>query len=315
MNNSDSPIQGNFPAAPHAAAPATSARLTSGSAHAALGTVLGGEALRGPHFALHDGSPETRGQLPRGENSDRPAARSPAPSQRPVMLRCEGLTKNYRTGTVQVPVLRGVDLEVREGEFTAIVGQSGSGKSTLLHLLATLDHPDSGQVHFDGNRIDNLPATRRDLLRNKCFGMVFQFYHLLPELNAIENVLLPSMIAYGTWRYWTKRVPLRRRAVELLELVGLGHRLRHLPRQLSGGEMQRVAIARALMAAPKIVLADEPTGNLDRHTGADVMNILRSLNVQQNLTIVMVTHDQSIAAQADRTVRLVEGRMEESLDL
>jgi lipoprotein-releasing system ATP-binding protein len=223
------------------------------------------------------------------------AGSKPAP-RREVLLGCHGLQKSYRKGQVVIPVLRGVDFGTRDGQFTAIVGQSGSGKSTLLHLLATLDAPDAGQVSFEGHRIDNLPAAGRDILRNRHFGMVFQFYHLLPELTALENVLLPCMIAAGVLRYWRSKAALRRRA----------------PKELSGGEMQRVAIARALIAEPKVLLADEPTGNLDRRTGEEIMHILRSLNDERNLTIVMVTHDPLVAQQADRTVRLVEGRIEDS---
>jgi lipoprotein-releasing system ATP-binding protein len=239
------------------------------------------------------------------------AGSKPAP-RREVLLGCHGLQKSYRKGQVVIPVLRGVDFGMRDGQFTAIVGQSGSGKSTLLHLLATLDAPDAGQVSFEGHRIDNLPAAGRDILRNRHFGMVFQFYHLLPELTALENVLLPCMIAAGVLRYWRSKAALRRRARDLLEMVGLGDRLHHRPKELSGGEMQRVAIARALIAEPKVLLADEPTGNLDRRTGEEIMHILRSLNDERNLTIVMVTHDPLVAQQADRTVRLVEGRIEDS---
>jgi len=228
-----------------------------------------------------------------------------------VILSATALEKSYRKGQIVIPVLQGVNIEIRDGQFTAIVGQSGSGKSTLLHLLATLDAPDAGEIHFQGNRIDNLPAAGRDVLRNKYLGMIFQFYHLLPELTTLENVLAPIMIREGVWRY---RVNKRRhvaRAKQLLEMTGLGHRLRHRPRELSGGEMQRAAIARALIGEPKVLLADEPTGNLDGKTGKDILEILRTLNTEENLTIVMVSHDAAIARQADRTVRLVEGRVEE----
>jgi lipoprotein-releasing system ATP-binding protein len=220
------------------------------------------------------------------------------------------LHKSYRKGPLAVPVLRGLSMSVRQGEFLAIVGQSGSGKSTLLHLLGTLDAPDQGQIRFEGQRIDNLPSSRRDTLRNRQFGMIFQFYHLLPELNTLENVLAPLMIAEGIWSYLRRRREHRARAAALLETVGLGHRLRHRPRELSGGEMQRAAIARALVAQPRLLLADEPTGNLDQETGKDIIKILRALNQQQKLTIVMVTHDQAIAAQADRIVRLAAGRID-----
>ncbi len=226
------------------------------------------------------------------------------------LLHAEGLVKNYRRGRHTVKVLQGVDLQIREGEFVAIVGQSGSGKSTLLHLLATLDTPDQGTIHFQGHRIDHLPAAAKDLLRNKYFGMVFQFYHLLPELTTRENILVPLMIRDGLWRYVWLRRQYRRLADEMLALVGLEHRAHHRPRELSGGEMQRAAIARALLARPSILLADEPTGNLDRANGREILQLLRTLNRQQQLTIVMVTHDPSVAAQADRLLRLNEGRIQ-----
>ena len=217
--------------------------------------------------------------------------------------------KSYRKAAIVIPVLQGVELAIHENEFVSIVGPSGCGKSTLLHLLCTLDAPDSGEICFEGNRIDNLPSAGRDILRNRYFGMVFQFYHLLPELTTLENVLAPAMIGEGVLGYWRRRRQYHDRAREMLELVGLGHRLKHKPRELSGGEMQRTAIARALVARPRVLLADEPTGNLDKHTGEEIMAILRRLNREQNLTIVMVTHDATIADQADRTVTLVDGRV------
>jgi lipoprotein-releasing system ATP-binding protein len=225
-------------------------------------------------------------------------------------LRTVNLFKSYRKAAVEVPVLRGVSFRVQPGELLAIVGQSGSGKSTLLHVLGTLDAPDRGEVYYAGQRIDDLPARERDHLRNRRFGMIFQFYHLLPELTTLENVLSPLMIANGAWSYFRRRSEHRARAEELLEMVGLGHRLKHRPRELSGGEMQRAAIARALVAQPDLLLADEPTGNLDQATGQDIIEILRTLNRQQNLTIVMVTHDRAIADQADRIVRLASGRID-----
>jgi lipoprotein-releasing system ATP-binding protein len=242
----------------------------------------------------------------------RPAsAGAPAAARAPAdLLSARHLQKSFRKGKHVVPVLRGVDFGVRPGEFAAVVGQSGSGKSTLLHVLATLDAPDAGQVRFAGKRIDNLPPTARDALRNKCFGMVFQFYHLLPELTALENVLAPLMICEDVFGYWRNARRHRERASRLLEMVGLSHRLAHKPRELSGGEMQRAAIARALIADPQVLLADEPTGNLDRASGDAILDILRTLNQQQNLTIVMVTHDHGVARQADRTVMLAEGRVE-----
>ena len=236
-----------------------------------------------------------------------------APEPTPL-LRSRGLFKTYRKGAIGVPVLHGVDLEVRAGELLAIVGQSGSGKSTLLHLLGTLDRPDDGELYFEGHRIDTLGRRGRDILRNRHFGMIFQAYHLLPELSAIENVLAPAMVRHGVFAYWGRRRSLRKRAEELLELVGLGHRTNHRPRELSGGEMQRAAIARALMNEPRLLLADEPTGNLDRATGEGVLELLRTLNRERGLTVVMVTHDRSIAASADRTVTLVEGRAQEEAE-
>ncbi|MEY4179557.1 MAG: hypothetical protein RLY70_3131 [Planctomycetota bacterium] len=228
-----------------------------------------------------------------------------------IHLAAKAVKKSYRKGHVSIPVLRGVDFEARPGEFTAIVGQSGSGKSTLLHLLGTLDAPDAGEIHLRGQRIDNIAARERDVIRNRRLGMIFQFYHLLPELSTLENVLAPVMIREGVFGYWRKRRENVARATRLLEMVGLGHRLAHRPRELSGGEMQRAAIARALIAEPEILLADEPTGNLDRQTGREILSLLRTLNDEHHLTIVMVTHDLAIASQADRTVRLVEGLVEQ----
>jgi lipoprotein-releasing system ATP-binding protein len=232
-------------------------------------------------------------------------------TERSGQLRAVNLYKSYRKAAVEVPVLRGVSFKVRQGELLAIVGQSGSGKSTLLHLLGTLDVPDKGEVHYGGQRIDDLPARDRDHLRNRRFGMIFQFYHLLPELTTLENVLSPLMIANGAWSYFRHRSEHRARAEKLLEMVGLSHRLKHRPRELSGGEMQRAAIARALVTQPDLLLADEPTGNLDQGTGQDIIQLLRTLNREQNLTIVMVTHDRAIADQADRIVRLAGGKIEE----
>ncbi len=223
-----------------------------------------------------------------------------------ALLAAKKVVKSYRKGKVEVPVLRGVDFAIGPGRFTAIVGQSGSGKSTLLHLLGTLDAPDSGQIHFEGQRIDNLPARQKDAIRNRQIGMIFQFYHLLPELSTLENVLMPLMITHGLVGYWRGKRQFTERAKKLLDLVGLSHRLTHKPRELSGGEMQRAAIARALIAEPKLLLADEPTGNLDQKTGEGILSLLRSLN-RAGLTIVMVTHDQAIARQTDSIVSLVNG--------
>ncbi len=230
----------------------------------------------------------------------------PAPA--PAILRAIDVYKAYRKNRLEIPVLRGCDFEATEGKTTAILGQSGSGKTTLLHLLGTLDAPDAGQIVFDGRRIDNLPRRKRDRFRNRKLGMIFQFYHLLPEITAFQNVLLPMMIHAGFWGYIKHRRRYRERARGLLERVGLLHRLNHKPRELSGGEMQRVAIARALVAEPKLLLADEPTGNLDRQTGDRILELLEDLNRQEGLTIVMVTHDESIARRCDAVVQLADGR-------
>lgn len=238
--------------------------------------------------------------------TDQPADQSPDV----IQLAARGLRKSYHKGETEIPVLRGVDLEVREREFVTVVGQSGSGKSTLLHVLGTLDAADGGEVYLDAERIDNVSARRRDELRNRTFGMVFQAYHLLPELTTLENVLVPLMIRYNTWEFWRNRRAYRQRAEELLEMVGLSHRLRHRPSELSGGELQRASIARALIAEPRILLADEPTGNLDPETGGEIVDLLRTLNRTCRLTIVMVTHDLANAERADRVVRLVGGQVQ-----
>src|SRR5579875_283160 len=228
------------------------------------------------------------------------------------LLAAVNLHKTYRKHAIEVPVLTGVDLEVFVGEFLSIVGSSGSGKSTLLHLLGTLDKPDEGRILLDSERIDNLPAEQRDRLRNETFGFIFQFYHLLPELTTLENVLMPKMIALPVRGWFRERRALKQHATELLDRVGLGHRLRHKPRELSGGEMQRAAIARALINRPRILLADEPTGNLDADKGIEIIRLLRDLNRQERLTIIMVTHNMEIVANTDRVVRLMKGRVEEA---
>ena len=226
-----------------------------------------------------------------------------------ALMWTRGLEKAYRKGNLAVPVLNGVDLEIEEGSFTAIIGQSGSGKSTLLHLLATLDAPNAGEVHFQNRRVDNLPAKQREKIRNEQFGLIFQFYHLLPELSTLENVLVPKMVQDGFFAYLKNKSAYRKRAMELLEMVGMGHRITHKPSELSGGEMQRTAIARALISDPSILLADEPTGNLDEENGAEVMETLDRLRRQENLTVVMVTHDNTLADRADAVIHLAGGKV------
>jgi lipoprotein-releasing system ATP-binding protein len=223
------------------------------------------------------------------------------------MLVAENLHKTYRRHAVEVRVLNGLNLEVKTGEFLSVVGASGSGKSTLLHLLGTLDAPDAGEIRLDGKRIDNLPSRDRDLLRNRTFGYIFQFYHLLPELSAFDNVLMPAYIAHSSLGWWKSRSKWHKRAEELLHKVGLGHRMRHKPRELSGGEMQRAAVARALLTHPRVLLADEPTGNLDMDTGTEIVRLLRNLNREEGVTIVMVTHNLDIVAVTDRVVKMAGG--------
>lgn len=226
------------------------------------------------------------------------------------LISAEAITKSYFKGQHRVPVLQGAGLKAQRGDFISVIGQSGSGKSTLLHVIGLLDSPDVGEVILDGNRIDNLSQNARDQLRNHVFGFIFQFYHLLPELSLLENVMAPLMIRHSILGYWRHRREIRDSAMEIIHRVGLGHRTRHRPSELSGGEMQRGAIARALVGKPEILLADEPTGNLDAATGSGIMELLKSLNDTQQLTIIMVTHDESIAAQAHQIVRLTDGRIQ-----
>ena len=225
------------------------------------------------------------------------------------MIVAENLFKTYKRHAEKVRVLDGLDLEVQTGEYLSIVGASGSGKSTLLHLLGTLDRPDEGTITLDGNRIDNLPGRERDRLRNEVFGFIFQFYHLLPELSTLENVLMPMMVGTSIWEWRGRRREAKMRATEILERVGLGHRLKHKPRELSGGEMQRTAIARALVAKPKVLFADEPTGNLDVNSGDEIVRLLRDLNRHEGVTIIMVTHNLELVSSTDRVLRMTAGKI------
>jgi len=228
----------------------------------------------------------------------------------PPLLRAVNLHKTYVKHANKITVLRGLNLDVCEGEFLSVIGNSGSGKSTMLHLLGTLDRPDDGRIYFENRRIDNLRAEERDKIRNQTFGFIFQFYHLLPELTALENVLSPALITHSFWSWWGVRRTMKRRAAELLDRVGLSHRASHRPSELSGGEMQRAAIARALINHPRILLADEPTGNLDSGNGQQIMALLRDLNHSEGLTIVMVTHNMELVADTDRVVKIADGRIE-----
>ena len=251
-----------------------------------------------------------------------------------ILIAAHDVQKTYRLGKVDVPVLRGASLEVRQGEWVAVLGASGSGKSTLLHILAALDRPDAtrtkaatthnhappapgsdvrppsrGSVLFRGQDLEGMSTAQRDQYRNLSVGFVFQFYHLLPEMNVLENASLAAMVRYGRFGYMKRRTEVTARAEKILAAFGLAQRLRHKPAELSGGERQRVAIARALMNEPALLLADEPTGNLDSATGSQILDAI-ALTHKAGQTIVMVTHDQDVARRADRIVRLVGGRVE-----
>ncbi len=223
-------------------------------------------------------------------------------------MQVENLHKHYRLGGEDLHVLRGVDLAIASGEWLAVLGRSGSGKSTLLHLLGGLDRPDRGSVQFDERDIFQLGGGKLDRYRNRHVGFVFQFYHLLPELTALDNVMIGAMIRHSIASWPGRRREVKTRAIELLEQVGLKDRLKHKPNKLSGGERQRVAIARALINQPDIILADEPTGNLDDQTSSDILGLFKQLH-DAGQTMVLVTHDNNVAAAADRVMTLHDGRL------
>ncbi len=223
--------------------------------------------------------------------------------QQAALLEAKAVSKSYQEGKLSTKVLEQVDLKVYPGEQLAIVGSSGSGKSTLLHILGTLDKPSAGQVLLEGEDLYKASASRQAQLRNQAMGFIYQFHHLLPEFNALENVAMPGLIA------GRPKAEVRSQAKALLERVGLGHRLDHTPAELSGGERQRVAIARALINSPKVVLADEPTGNLDAHSGEAVYELIRELASQLGTAFVVVTHDHQLAARMDRQLQMVDGRL------
>ena len=224
----------------------------------------------------------------------------------PDILTAHNLRKSFKMGDARIEVLRGVNLSVRQGELLAIEGRSGEGKSTLLHLLGLLDDPDGGAIAFDGRAVTELGAAGRARVRNEAFGFVFQFYHLLPELNVLENTMLAAMVKHSWVGFRSNRAQLRERAKAILDEFGMSHRLAHRPNQLSGGERQRVAIARALMNEPRVLFADEPTGNLDAQTGRQIMDVLEALH-RRGQTTVFVTHDKSLARTADRALILRGG--------
>ena len=219
------------------------------------------------------------------------------------LLEVTGLTKSFGTGAGKVDVLNGIDLKVTAGEAIALVGASGAGKSTLLHILGTLDRPTSGMVLFNGEDVFRRNDTSLALFRNRSIGFVFQFHHLLPEFSALENAMMPALIS------GMKKVEAEGVARELLNDVGLSHRLTHRPGELSGGEQQRVAIARSLVLSPQILLADEPTGNLDVKTSDGIHDLLTEVRRKKGVTLIVVTHNERLACRMDRTIGMVDGRI------
>lgn len=220
------------------------------------------------------------------------------------IIEIRGLEKVYRDG-VEVKALDGLDLDVKKGEFLSIVGPSGSGKSTLLHMIGILDTPTKGTILIDGQDVTSMDDRQRSSARNKLLGFIFQYHHLLPDFTALENVMMPLLIA------GKKKDEAAREAEKLLNEVGLKDRLHHFPGQLSGGQNQRVAVARALVNKPKIVIGDEPTGNLDSHSSDKVYELLRKLNREFDQTFILVTHDENMARKTDRIVRIVDGKITE----
>ncbi|MBE6419274.1 MAG: ABC transporter ATP-binding protein [Akkermansiaceae bacterium] len=219
------------------------------------------------------------------------------------MIELKNITKVYHLGEIDLPVLKGISLRIEDGEFVSLTGASGSGKSTLMNLLGCLDHPSGGEYWIDGKNVAGLNANQRARLRNQRIGFVFQNFNLLPRTSALENVMMPAYYAHPS----RSTSEIRKRALELIDLVGLTERMHHTPAQLSGGQQQRVAIARSLINNPGILLADEPTGNLDSTTSVEVMNMFRDLNRKQGITVIIVTHDPKTAAFTDRAINMSDG--------
>ena len=219
------------------------------------------------------------------------------------MIELKNITKVYHLGEIDLPVLKGISLKIEDGEFVSLTGASGSGKSTLMNILGCLDHPSGGEYWIDGRNVAGLNADQRARLRNDRIGFVFQNFNLLPRTSALENVMMPAAYHHPA----LPNAEIRRRALELIRLVGLEERMHHTPAQLSGGQQQRVAIARSLINNPGILLADEPTGNLDSITSVEVMNMFRELNRRKGLTVIIVTHDPKTAAFTDRAINMSDG--------
>ncbi len=220
-----------------------------------------------------------------------------------LILKAENLYKTYKDGKINLEVLKGIDLEVRKGEALCIIGPSGAGKSTLLHILGGLDKPSKGKVSFEGKELYHISEKERAKIRNKKIGFLFQFYHLLPEFSALENVILPALIDGISFSQ------IKEKAKRLLRVVGLQMRMNHKPAQLSGGEQQRLAIARALINNPDIIFCDEPTGNLDSQCGEQIVQFLRKLNCEQDKTLVIVSHEAKIAKMANRIIHIQDGKL------
>ena len=219
------------------------------------------------------------------------------------MIELKNITKVYHLGEIDLPVLKGISLKIEDGEFVSLTGASGSGKSTLMNILGCLDHPSGGEYWIDGRNVAGLNADQRARLRNDRIGFVFQNFNLLPRTSALENVMMPAAYHHPA----LPNAEIRRRALELIRLVGLEERMHHTPAQISGGQQQRVAIARSLINNPGILLADEPTGNLDSTTSVEVMNMFRELNRRKGLTVIIVTHDPKTAAFTDRAINMSDG--------
>jgi len=226
-----------------------------------------------------------------------------------IILKIENVRRHFKTGTSTLEIIKGISLEIKAGEILAVVGPSGAGKSTLLHLMGLLDKPSSGEVYFKGQNLYALPGSEQARLRNSSFAFIFQFYHLIPELNIMENILLPYMISNSFINWQLRSADFRQKAMALIEKLGLKDRIKHRPSQLSGGEQQRVAIARALVTDPEIILCDEPTGNLDSANTLEIQNLITELNQKDGKTFVIVTHNENIAKWAHRMIHLVDGKI------